>query len=138
MKCSACHKEEQIRYKTKHLCTSCYHKDWRSKNPHYTRNRYRKKSKEQKERYNKLKSIRDRCRTHKITLLDYYAARSLGCEICRCDFTLGSTKHRQCFDHDHSTGKFRGFLCCECNSMLGKAQDRIEVLQKSIRYLLNS
>jgi hypothetical protein len=43
-----------------------------------------------------------------------------------------------CFDHDHETGEFRGWICFHCNTTLGFARDKTEVLQKMIDYLNNS
>ena len=41
----------------------------------------------------------------------------LCCEICSRVFT--STPH---YDHNHATGKFRGWLCGPCNKALGLFQ----------------
>jgi len=38
-------------------------------------------------------------------------------------------------DHNHQTGKFRGILCLNCNSMLGMAKDDANVLLKAIEYV---
>lgn len=38
-------------------------------------------------------------------------------------------------DHDHSTGKVRGLLCHNCNTILGHAKDNINILEKAILYL---
>ena len=38
-------------------------------------------------------------------------------------------------DHNHKTGKFRGWLCDSCNTGLGRFQDDIELMQKAIDYL---
>ena len=38
-------------------------------------------------------------------------------------------------DHCHKTGKVRGLLCVSCNNGLGRFNDSIELLQKSINYL---
>lgn len=50
------------------------------------------------------------------------------CEIC-------GGGGRICFDHDHSNGKFRGWICHGCNSALGFARDSVQQLQKLIDYL---
>jgi hypothetical protein len=39
-------------------------------------------------------------------------------------------------DHDRVTGKFRGWLCQECNSGLGKLGDDIAGLRRAIAYLI--
>ncbi len=38
-------------------------------------------------------------------------------------------------DHCHTTGKVRHLLCDDCNLMLGKAKDDINILQAAIKYL---
>lgn len=53
-----------------------------------------------------------------------------GCEVCGRD--MGS---KICFDHDHESGKFRGLLCHNCNTMLGLAKDNVHTLEKAILYL---
>jgi len=55
------------------------------------------------------------------------------CEICsrRPD---GRGFH---FDHDHKTGKFRGWLCGKCNNALGLVDDDIGTLAYMIDYLIN-
>lgn len=54
--------------------------------------------------------------------------KSEQCEICG-----GISKI--CFDHDHVSGKFRGWICTRCNLILGHAKDDIELLKKLIKYL---
>ena len=43
-----------------------------------------------------------------------------------------------CYDHDHVTGRFRGWLCFLCNAALGNARDNIEVLERLAAYLSRS
>jgi hypothetical protein len=38
-------------------------------------------------------------------------------------------------DHCHKTNKFRGWLCNDCNSGIGKLGDNIESLERAIQYL---
>lgn len=42
------------------------------------------------------------------------------------------------WDHDHSTGLFRGWLCPSCNLALGHARENPNTLQKMIMYLVAS
>jgi hypothetical protein len=51
------------------------------------------------------------------------------CEICKND------REKICFDHDHKTGKFRGWICVKCNTILGKVKDSPKLLQSLIDYL---
>lgn len=38
-------------------------------------------------------------------------------------------------DHNHTTGKIRGLLCSNCNTMLGFAKENQEILKNAIKYL---
>lgn len=40
-----------------------------------------------------------------------------------------------CFDHDHLTGKPRGWLCDRCNKVLGLVGDDVSLLDTMARYL---
>ena len=53
------------------------------------------------------------------------------CDICQVE-------GRICFDHDHNTGKFRGWLCEHCNVILGFARDDSDLLVRLAEYLDNS
>lgn len=58
------------------------------------------------------------------------------CEVCGAfgkDFKKGL-----CYDHDHSTGKFRGWLCTRCNVALGMVKDNTELLEALAKYINDS
>lgn len=55
--------------------------------------------------------------------------KPMQCEIC------GETG-QICFDHDHLTNKFRGWICFKCNFALGYAKDNPYLLQKLSEYLI--
>lgn len=57
------------------------------------------------------------------------------CAICKRH--EDSFKRRLAIDHDHITNKVRGLLCHNCNSLLGHAHDKIDILKESIKYLEN-
>tara|TARA_R100001143_G_C3249644_1_gene82903 strand:- start:17 stop:493 length:477 start_codon:yes stop_codon:yes gene_type:complete len=40
-------------------------------------------------------------------------------------------------DHDHKSGKFRGWLCNKCNSALGWLDDDITYVRRALNYLEN-
>ncbi|MEK9919001.1 MAG: endonuclease domain-containing protein [Pelagibacteraceae bacterium] len=40
-----------------------------------------------------------------------------------------------CLDHDHETGKFRGWLCNKCNSGLGFFNDDPDVIGRAAKYM---
>lgn len=51
--------------------------------------------------------------------------------VCECCGKAGKVH----WDHDHTTGKFRGWLCVSCNTGLGKLGDSVEGLERAIAYL---
>lgn len=55
------------------------------------------------------------------------------CAICK-----KPSKKRLAVDHCHDTGKVRGLLCFNCNSMLGQAKDSEGNLWEGIEYLRRS
>lgn len=73
-------------------------------------------------------------RFFKMTLEDYnlmLEKQGHKCAICG-----GSDKDRRlCVDHCHKTGKIRGLLCINCNTVLGKTNDDTSLLEKFITYL---
>lgn len=50
------------------------------------------------------------------------------CEVC-------GEGGKICFDHDHQTGVFRGWLCNNCNMILGKVKDSAKLLRDLAAYL---
>lgn len=50
-----------------------------------------------------------------------------------CELCLRPAK--TVFDHCHSTGQFRGWLCQRCNRTLGQVKDDPALLLKMIRYI---
>jgi Recombination endonuclease VII len=61
-------------------------------------------------------------------------ARPARCENLGC-MSLLPYKKALNNDHDHSTGKFRGWLCSSCNTAIGKLGDTVEGLEAAISYL---
>lgn len=70
-------------------------------------------------------------RKHGVTVKDFgkITKRPEGCDICGEITSLN-------FDHDHNHKIFRGWLCRNCNLMLGYAKDNPETLRRAIEYLL--
>lgn len=57
------------------------------------------------------------------------------CEICGKEPGHGSSRITLCYDHDHKTGKGRGWLCDRCNKVLGLVQDSVELLTSMTKYI---
>ena len=55
-------------------------------------------------------------------------------EKAECPICLRTTD-KLVLDHDHDSGKFRGWLCNDCNSAVGKLNDDVPTLYRAINYL---
>lgn len=62
--------------------------------------------------------------------------KSERCEIC--GIFEKNLKRSLCFDHDHETGKFRGWLCWKCNAILGLTKDDYKLLIALSEYILKN
>lgn len=58
--------------------------------------------------------------------------RPMVCDICKGTGKRGGVI---AFDHCHAHGHFRGWLCDRCNTTLGAAEDRPDLLRKMAEYL---
>lgn len=58
------------------------------------------------------------------------------CEVCGGDQSAGRNgKDRMHFDHDHVSGRFRGWICGSCNRVLGLVKDDPDRLRALAMYL---
>ena len=61
------------------------------------------------------------------------AAQDGGCAICGC---VPSKDEKPLHaDHCHADGTIRGLLCNRCNVVLGKVDERVDLLLRAARYL---
>ncbi len=77
--------------------------------------------------------------TFNITIDDYnnmFNAQNGCCDICK-QHQSNFTK-RLFVDHCHTTGKVRGLLCSNCNSLLGHAKDNLDFLENAKQYLIKN
>lgn len=114
-------------------------KAWAAANPEKMRERTRKWREANKEKARALARASNRRsnmrKKYNITEAEYFAALELQnnkCAICRCE---DSGKRDWAIDHCHTTMRFRGVLCHQCNTALGLVKDNIETLAEMIRYL---
>lgn len=98
-----------------------------------------KQSKEWRQR-NEAK-VRDNKRLQYLRKRDMQT-RQVGdnCEICGLEFDkttqVGSkAANSPHWDHNHTTGQFRGWLCHNCNALLGHAKDKESLLLRAVEYL---
>ena len=111
-------------------CSRAKVKTWRAKNPEKRKVQLQRESKKD---YNHNKHLKA---TYNITRQEYmemYTAQGGACAICSKHQT--EFNKRLSVDHCHNTGRIRALLCTHCNSMLGDAKDKIELLQAAITYL---
>lgn len=63
------------------------------------------------------------------------------CPICgdteEDQIKKGYVRTSWCLDHDHNTGKFRGYLCHLCNTGLSNFKDNPDILEKALEYFLD-
>lgn len=90
------------------------------------------------------KAKNQRLKKYGITIDDYNFLREqqgFCCAICNRheeqveQGMAVKTSHSLCIDHCHTTGKIRGLLCTNCNTLIGKSKDNIAVLESAIKYL---
>lgn len=67
------------------------------------------------------------------TVAELLATRTENCDLCGVNHDRLSRELHM--DHCHETGKFRGWLCVNCNLGLGYLKDDVALLHKAIDYL---
>lgn len=78
--------------------------------------------------------VLDRTRLLKRAKKQY--ARLMGVRPTKCECCARVVTHRRLHrDHNHTTGKFRGWLCSQCNVGLGMLGDTRRGLLRALRYL---
>lgn len=107
---------------------------WRKKNP----KRYNAGAISWRDRNPDKQHAADIKRHYGITIEDYnkmLAVQNNRCALCPKEHNTKAKRGRLYVDHCHKTGQVRALLCGAHNSMLGYAEDSVEVLQKAIDYL---
>ena len=88
-----------------------------------------------KECYSKKKTINPKLRREYVKL---HPAPKIGekftCPICQKAKTR-EHNNEICLDHNHETGKIRGWICGSCNSSIGKFNEDISVLERAVKWL---
>ncbi len=56
------------------------------------------------------------------------------CKVCERTITIQTTRDVN-LDHDHKTGKIRGYICNRCNTGLGNFDDNITILKRAIEWI---
>jgi hypothetical protein len=131
MKCKYCNKKfDNPKNRKKFFCSrKCLKnntwKKWKLNHPEYkskyNKNWYSKLTKQEKQK------IVDRNRENKRAKIVLQKRPSI-CEICK-------NQVKVCYDHNHETNLFRGWLCKKCNAGIGFFKDNPQYLLSAIDYL---
>jgi hypothetical protein len=108
-------------------------KAWRDRNAaHYKErdaaNHRRRRAANPEQERQRMQRWRDRLELRLVAAAG--RPRPTVCDLCKLDAVT-------VFDHDHTTGDFRGWLCTRCNLTLGRVKDDVDLLMKMIDYLVN-
>lgn len=127
---------------------AAYHKAWKAKNRDKVRSYCSAYAKRHPDRVNAKVKARYRAgagqrerfarslRSMGITAEDWaraYEAQHGKCAGCLAVLRWDRTTH---MDHDHNTGRFRGLLCNDCNTSLGKLKENVRTLRRLVKYIL--
>lgn len=107
--------------KGKFCCNACYKE-------------FRKRNKKDEKEANRLYQKKCKYGLSKEEYDDLFIKQNNKCAICGREF---NETLKAFVDHCHITGKVRGLLCTNCNTLLGMAKDSIETLKTAIEYLQN-
>lgn len=70
-------------------------------------------------------------------IIDAYTGRCFLCKV-KAELTSRGSMKGLCIDHCHRTGKFRGWLCHDCNVALGLFKDKPRLIRKAAEYVENN
>lgn len=90
-----------------------------------------------KDRAGEMARQRHLMQKYGITPLGYASmlfSQSFRCACCQSE-RPGGPGNKFAVDHDHSTGEVRGLLCFRCNTMIGHAEENIDILAACVFYL---
>jgi hypothetical protein len=143
-KTATCHPDRP--YKAKGLCWSCYSQTMHKNNPrkagchpdkpHYAKGLcswcYKKENRKATLQDNTVAKLIDFSYDDYVKNLELQGGT---CAICKKPPKSGK---RFDIDHEHTTLKFRGLLCNNCNRGIGHLKESISNLQAAINYLTQS
>lgn len=122
--CMVCRRSKHLENPDKRQVHRDGNKNWIRNNPDQVKNQRLRRYGITLEQYNILREQQEFC-----------------CAICERhedkveQGRASKTSYALQVDHCHDTGKVRGLLCTNCNTMLGKTKDNVEVLIAAIKYL---
>lgn len=92
------------------------------------------------EKYRNCRREREYQRRYDISLEQYNQMLEAQGGVCAICGGVESTRNKWgirplSVDHCHATGTVRKLLCNNCNQVIGKAKESVEILEKAIQYL---
>jgi hypothetical protein len=133
--CKNCGSTE--RYRSSRSCIACNRRHgaaWVANNPERHKIRVRR-YREVPENRARLNEHARRCRRGRL-LPEPTRPCPSACENCGGDNQMKDGRRRAlALDHDHATGKFRGWLCDLCNRGIGYFRDTPSTLRSAADYL---
>lgn len=145
-KCSRCKSNKDVNYFNKssqspdgrqYWCRDCvsantirYYKE-RNLDPVFRKQQSKKSAQVKKNNPDHYKNL-ELIRSYGITLETYQSMlidQQNQCGICHKDMKKPNV------DHCHATSKVRKLLCKKCNTLLGQAEDNVNILLNAVSYL---
>lgn len=147
--CQKCDKETSHRGV---VCRRCYEKELKLNNPTYKQNQAKAQKKWRNQNKKKLKEYFELRKESSFEMERIrgnqraYTARKRGLtkeafdsllkfQNNTCPICLNTFSKTRYLDHDHKTGKARGFLCSPCNSGIGFLQEDEDQIERALMYL---
>ena len=93
---------------------------------------YRKKNSKDSKYLNRLYQKKTKYNLSESEYKSLFVQQDNKCAICGNEF---NAQLKGFVDHNHATGAVRGLLCTKCNTLLGMANDNIEILNNAIEYI---
>ncbi len=108
-------------------CTRLLAAAWVAKNPEKV------KAKERRYRLANQQAVTNKIRERSWKRQGFPAPTRPAPAVCEC--CLRAHPRTLNLDHCHETGIFRGWLCWDCNSSIGKLGDSVPALENALSYL---
>lgn len=111
------------------VCIKSVWEAWYANPENREKNRARNRGYSQTEK-GKANSHRKRLARYGLTAQEFEDLTRASNGLCdSCKTRVGTS-----IDHDHKTGKVRGFLCSQCNTALGLLGDNSDMIQRLLMY----
>ena len=95
--------------------------------------KYRRDNKEKIKKFKKIGWYKSKYGLNKEEYENLLKRQDNKCAICGKEFNESNVPH---VDHDHKTGKIRGFLCNNCNTGIGMLCEDPKLFDKAKEYIL--